>query len=83
MTFTERVKEEIKSKNISQPCCQVSALSAFIRGAGALLIKKGNIGFEIITENKKAIDTFSQILTKLYGANSTVNEVKDKLKGNT
>ena len=83
MTFTERVKEEIISKKISQPCCQVSALSAFIRGAGTLLIKKGYIGFEVITENKKAIDTFSQILTKLYGANSTVNEVKDKLKGKT
>ena len=81
MTFTERVKEEIISKRISQPCCQVSALSAFIRGAGTLLIKNGHIGFEIITENQKALETFSQILTKIYGATPSVNELKDKLKG--
>ena len=83
MTFTERVKEEIISKKISQPCCQVSALSAFIRGAGTLLIKHGNIGFEIITENQKAIETFAHILTTLYGVNSSFKEVKDKLKGKT
>ncbi len=81
MTFTERVKEEIISKRISQPCCQVSALSAFIRGAGTLLIQNGYIGFEVITENKKAVEVFSQIIVKLYGATPTVNEVKDRLKG--
>ena len=80
MTFTEKVKEEIISKRLSQPCCQVSALSAFIRGAGTLLIKNGKIGFEVVSENKKAIDTFSQILKKLFGANPIFNEVKDKFK---
>lgn len=83
MTFTERVKEEIISKRISQPCCQVSALSAFIRGAGTLLIKNGQIGFEVVSENKKAIDTFSQILNRLFGANPVFNELKDKLKNKT
>ena len=81
MTFTEKAKEEIISKKISQPCCQVSALSAFIRGAGTLLIKRGRIGFEIISENQKAIDYFSKILSSIYGASPTFNELKDKLKG--
>ena len=63
MTFTEKAKEEIISKKISQPCCQVSAHSAFFRGAGTLLIKRGRIGFEIISENQKAIDYFFKILS--------------------
>lgn len=81
MTFTERVKEEILIKKINQPCCQVSALSAFIRGAGTLLISNGQIGFEIVTENKKANDYFSSILTSLYGAEISLSEFKDKFTG--
>ncbi len=81
MTFTERVKEEILIKKITQPCCQVSALSAFIRGAGALLLSNGHIGFEIITENKKANDYFASVLSSLYGAELTLSEFKDKFTG--
>ncbi len=81
MTFTERVKEEILTKKINQPCCQVAALSAFIRGAGTLLISSGQMGFEIITENKKANDYFSSVLSSLYGADLILSEFKDKFTG--
>ena len=83
MTFTERVKEEILIKKLTQPCCRVSALSAFIRGAGTLLVSNGHIGFEIITENKTAYEYFSSIITSLYGAEIQKGEFKDKLSGKT
>lgn len=82
MTFTEKVKEEILLNKLS-PCCQVSALSAFIRGAGTLLISNGHIGFEIITENKAALFYFSKILEVVYGASPSFTEFKDKLTKKT
>ncbi len=77
MTYTEKVKNEILSYKINQPCCQVSALSAFIRGAGNLLVSGGNIGFQIITENKTALYFFNEILSKLYGVMPNVKEEID------
>ena len=81
MTFTERVKEEILIKKLAQPCCRVSALSAFIRGAGTLLLSNGHVGFEIVTENKKAYEYFSSIITSLYGIEPQMREFKDRLSG--
>lgn len=78
MTFTESVKNEILLNKINQPCCQVSALSAFIRGAGNLLVSNGNVGFELVTENKLAIDYFGNILNNLYGVTPKIKELKDK-----
>ena len=81
MTFTERVKEEILIKKLTEPCCKVSALSAFIRGAGTLLVSKSFVGFEISTENKKACDYFSNILTNIYGVELKREEKVDKFNG--
>lgn len=81
MTFTERVKEEILSKKLTEPCCKVSALSAFIRGAGTLLVSGGNVGFELATENKNAHDYFTLILQSIYGVTATVTEFKDRFNG--
>lgn len=81
MTFTERVKEEILSKKLAEPCCKVSALSAFVRGAGSLLVSGGNVGFELATENKKAYDYFSKIISSLYGVELSATEFKDRFNG--
>ncbi len=67
MTFSERAKSEILIKNKKQPCCDVAFLSAFIRGAGTISVLKGNIGFEIISENPSAIDYAEEIILRLYG----------------
>lgn len=83
MTFTERVKEEILSSKIVQPCCQVSALSAFIRGAGTLAVQGGYIGFEIVTENILSLTYFSKVLISLFGAKPDIIKQNDKLKNKT
>ncbi|MBO5926446.1 MAG: DNA-binding protein WhiA [Clostridia bacterium] len=75
MTFSERVKSEILSKNNMQPCCQIASLSAFIRGAGTISVLHGKIGFEIITENQTAIDYYLKIIKTVYGLNAEKESV--------
>lgn len=78
MTFTEKAKKEILNTKITQPCCQTSALSAFIRCSGTLALYGGHIGFEAVTESKMAVSFFSKIITSLYGAEPVFEEYKDK-----
>lgn len=78
MTFTEKTKSEILLNKINQPCCQTSALSAFIRCSGTLALYGGNIGFEAVTESKSIASFFSKIITSLYGAEPSFEEYKDK-----
>ena len=56
MTFTEKVKNEILTKQLNNPCCRIAALSSFVRGAGTIAVKENKIGFETITENKKTCE---------------------------
>lgn len=79
MTFSERAKNQILSKMDKQPCCLVASLSAFIRGAGTISVVKGNIGFEVVSENQTAIEFYSNIINTLYGETpkiETINQGK-------
>ncbi len=67
MTFSEKAKMEILSKKDKQPCCLVSSLAAFIRGAGTISVVKGQIGFEVVSENQTALDYYSSIIKTIYG----------------
>ena len=80
-SFSEKVKKQILSTSFEQTCCNISALSAFVRGAGTLFINGGLLGFEIITENKQACDYFAKILEIVYGESAEISKLADKLKG--
>lgn len=79
MTFTEKVKNEIISTKGVQPCCQIAALSAFLRGAGSLITKNGNYGFEINSENEDAILYFKEVITGIFGEDVKIKVFKDNL----
>lgn len=81
MTFSEKAKNEILSKNLSSPCCRVAGLSAFIRGAGTILVESGDIGFEIVTENDSARDVYAKILTEDFNEKINLTNSHDKFKG--
>ncbi len=83
MTFTEKVKNEIISYKNVQPCCQTAALSAFVRGAGTLLSKNGNIGFEINSENGSAVEYFKDIIVGVFGEDAKLKIKRDNLTGKT
>lgn len=81
MTFSEKVKNEILSKGFLEPCCQIAALSAFVRGAGTVAVKNGDVGFETVTENEEAAKTFSRIIKTIYGIDCEERSFADKLTG--
>ena len=75
MTFSEKVKSEILSKEKGQPCCLIASLSAFIRGSGTIATKDNKIGFEITTENYQAINYYKDILQKVYGVDGALEKL--------
>ena len=75
MTFSEKAKLEILNKEKGQPCCQLASLSAFLRGAGSISVVQNNIGFEIITENKEALEYYKEIISDLYGENLQIESL--------
>lgn len=81
MTFSEKAKNEILGKNFDEPCCQLSALSAFVRGAGTISTHDGNVGFETVTENENAFAVFDELIKTLYGVEPVKSEFTDKLTG--
>ena len=83
MTFTESVKNEILAKKELNPCCKTAMFSAFIRGAGAIAVENGLVGFEYVTESEKAGDYFSRAIKNLYGEEPVKNGYADKLSGKT
>ena len=74
-TFSEKAKLEILNKEKGQPCCQLASLSAFLRGAGSISVVQNNIGFEIISENKEALEYYKEIISDLYGENLQIESL--------
>ncbi len=81
MTFSERVKSEILTKNITSPCCRIAGLSAFVRGAGTIIVEGANVGFEIKTENDKACEFYADILKKDFNEVTEITTTADKFNG--
>ena len=79
VSFSEQVKSQILKNSFEQTCCKISALSAFVRGAGTLCVEGGLLGFEVVTENKLACSYFNSIILSVYGENAKISTIKDKL----
>jgi len=76
MNFTEEVKSELISINC-EPCCKNAGLSAYIKGAGTLEVKQGQIGFTLSSESSKILNYFASILNMQYSEEPyNVNKVK-------
>lgn len=80
MTFSNAVKKEILSSKSRQPCCKLAGLSAFIKGAGTLIVENGTIGFSLSGENEEILKNYSQDIFSLYGIKPTQEKSKKKLK---
>ncbi len=79
VSFSEQVKSQILKNSFEQTCCKISALSAFVRGAGTLCVENGLLGFEAVTENKLACSYFNDIILSVYGESAKISTIKDKL----
>lgn len=81
LSFTEEIKNEITSETVTDPNCRLAVLSAFIRTSGSILSRGGNFGFEIVTENERTAEFFTDMLENL-GLSLTVSGAKfDLLSG--
>ena len=83
VSFSEQVKSQILKNSFEQTCCKISALSAFVRGAGTLCVENGLLGFEAVTENKLACSYFNDIILSVYGESAKISTIKDKLTKRT
>lgn len=66
MNFTSKVKNEIITETKLNPCCKLSALSAYLRTAGTIEIKNGTVGFSLLGE-AEVNAYFQEIVKDLYG----------------
>ncbi|HBJ98038.1 MAG TPA: DNA-binding protein WhiA [Clostridiales bacterium] len=80
MTFSSVVKKEILSSKSRQPCCRLAGLSAFIKGAGTLIVENGTIGFSLSGDNEEILKSYSEDIYSLYGIKPTEEKSKKKLK---
>ena len=80
--FTEEIKYELTSVQLSNECCKRAALSAFIRTSGSVVSRNGKFGFEIVTENEGTAEYISDMLESSFGLHLTVSGAKfDVLSG--
>lgn len=81
MNFTEEIKNEIISA-APERSAALCMLSAFIRTSGSVLSRGGIYGFEIVTENERTAEFFTDILESVFGLQVTVSGAKfDVLSG--
>ncbi len=82
LNFTEEIKNEIINTPITSKKCAVCMLSAFIRTSGSVISRDGIYGFEIVTENERTAEFFSDMCENIFGLGLTVSGAKfDLLSG--
>ena len=69
MNFSEEVKSQILGVKHQPMCCKKALLASFLRTAGSIGIKGGNIGVEMATDIREVADSIAKIITELYGLN--------------
>ena len=80
--FTEEIKNEITQAPVKDRGTLLSMLSAFIRTSGSIASRDGWFGFEIITENERTADFFTDVLEHNFGLRITGTGAKfDVLSG--
>lgn len=80
MTFSEDVKSQIIEIKHESLCCKKALLSSFLRTAGSIGVKGGNIGIEMATDSKAVADEISSIINELYGLTPVFSKSVDKPK---
>lgn len=80
--FTEEIKNEIISSPVTDRGCMLAMLSAFIRTSGGVILRDGYFGFNIVTENERTAEFFTDMLENSFGLSLLVSGAKfDLLSG--
>lgn len=82
LNFTEEIKNEIISTPNPTRKGALCTLSAFIRTSGSVVSRGGVYGFEIVTENERTAEFFTDMLENTFGLKLNVSGAKfDLLSG--
>jgi len=82
LSFTEEIKNEISSDQLSERRTSLALLSAFLRTSGTVVSKNGTFGFELTTENERTAEFISDMIETVFGITLTVTAAKfDLLSG--
>ena len=78
MNFSEEVKSEILKIEHPSLCCKKALLAAFLRTAGSVGVKGGNIGIEMSTDIEDIAKEISKVITSLYGLSPKIENSVEK-----
>ena len=81
MNFTRTIKEELAGHGFGSACCKVACLSAFLRTAGSIVTRGGNVGFSFFTESASTAAFFSDIIEKNFSLKGEINRKGNGGKG--
>ena len=76
LNFTEEIKNEIISLPIESRQEKLSLLSAFIRTSGSVIVQNGLSGFELITENERTAEFFTDLIENCFSITLKVTDAK-------
>ncbi len=76
LNFTEEIKKEIIYLPVNSREEKISLLSAFIRTSGSVVVKNGLSGFELITENERTAEFFTDIIENAFSIPVKVTDAK-------
>ena len=82
MNFTRMIKEELASVKYPSACCKEACLSAFLRCAGTVFVRGGNVGFSFSTESALTAGFFDGIIKSTFaeeGKTTTLSGGRDKI----
>ncbi len=78
MNFSEEVKSEILKIEHNSLCCKKALLSAFLRTAGSIEIRGGDIGVAMATDIEETAREVSKVICDLYGLTPKIETTADK-----
>ena len=80
MSFLDKIKKEILSKNLKENHCKLAFLAGIVRGCGTLIEKEGQLGLELMVASERVASIIVDYFQLLF--NYQVREVsvsEDKL----
>lgn len=82
MNFALKIKTEIAENGITDKCCAVALLSAYIKLNGGIAKRGKRLGLEFATDNEQTASFISELLNTYYNTSITELEMcEDKLNG--
>lgn len=79
--LNEKIKKELCKIQYQNSCCKSAGLSAFIRTAGSIVVKKNTYGFSLSSSSGECLDYFATLSQELYNCHPVFTMGKNNIVG--